>query len=88
VGILINNAGVNTRGNFREMKDEEVREMAIVNTYGYTLLTRGLMESFRERGGKGLILTICSSISSGPAAREAVYAASKVFEEYTIRAIS
>jgi NAD(P)-dependent dehydrogenase (short-subunit alcohol dehydrogenase family) len=39
IRILVNNAGVNTRGYFKDITNEEVREMAIVNTYPYTITT-------------------------------------------------
>ncbi len=62
--------------------------MALVNTCPYTVLVRGLIPYFKERKGKSLILTICSTISYGPSAYNAVYAASKVFEEFTLKALA
>ena len=58
--ILFNNAGVNTRGNFRDITNEDVREMALVNTYPYTLLTKALLPKL-EKGS--MIINICSVIS-------------------------
>ena len=43
IGVLINNAGVNTRGLFKDVSEEDIREMALVNTYPYTFLMRGLI---------------------------------------------
>ncbi len=43
IGVLINNAGVNTRGFFSQISNEDIRDMAIVNTYPYTILTRALI---------------------------------------------
>ena len=50
IGVLINNAGLNTRGFFRDTSVDDLRDMALVNTYPYTLLTRGLLPHFRQRG--------------------------------------
>ncbi len=84
VDILVNNAGVNTRGYFRDITTEEVREMALVNTYPYTLLTKALMAKMKKGS---MIINICSVISQGPSAYDALYAATKVFEVYTFEAI-
>ena len=81
---MVNNAGVNTRGYFKDITNEEVREMAIVNTYPYTILTKALMYKL-EKGS--MIINICSVISQGPSAYDALYAATKVFEVYTFEAM-
>lgn len=86
--IIVNNAGVNTRGLFRDISPEEVREMALVNTYPYAYLTHSLLpllslQKFRHT----LVLTICSVISFLPSAYDAVYAGTKVFERYLFEAI-
>jgi len=81
---LVNNAGVNTRGYFKDITSEEVREMAIVNTYPYTILTKAIMSKL-EKGS--MIINICSVISQGPSAYDALYAATKVFEVYTFEAM-
>ena len=81
---MVNNAGVNTRGNFKDLSTEEVREMALVNTYPYTLLTKALLSKF-EKGS--MIINICSVISQGPSAYDALYAATKVFEVFTFESI-
>lgn len=62
--------------------------MALVNTYPYTLLTRGLLTHFKKRREKSLILTICSTISFGPSSYDALYACTKVFEEFTVKTLS
>lgn len=81
---MVNNAGVNTRGYFKDITSEEVREMAIVNTYPYTILTKAIMSKL-EKGS--MIINICSVISQGPSAYDALYAATKVFEVYTFEAM-
>ena len=81
---MVNNAGVNTRGYFKDITNEEVREMAIVNTYPYTILTKALRYKL-EKGS--MIINICSVISQGPSAYDALYAATKVFEVYTFEAM-
>ncbi len=58
--------------------------MAIVNTYPYTILTKALMSKL-EKGS--MIINICSVISQGPSAYDALYAATKVFEVYTFEAM-
>ena len=82
--ILVNNAGVNTRGNFRDITNEDVREMALVNTYPYTLLTKALLHKLVKGS---MIINICSVISQGPSAYDALYAATKVFEVYTFESL-
>jgi uncharacterized protein len=81
---LVNNAGVNTRGYFKDITNEEVREMALVNTYPYTLLTKAILPKM-EKGS--MIINICSVISQGPSAYDGLYAATKVFEVYTFESM-
>ena len=80
----MNNAGVNTRGYFRDITAEEVREMVIVNTYPYTLLTSALLKSkfIKPESNKTLVLSVCSVIAFLPSAYDAVYAATKAFEVF------
>jgi short-subunit dehydrogenase len=75
---------VNTRGYFKDISIEEVREMALVNTYPYSLLTKAILPKM-EKGS--MIINICSVISQGPSAYDALYAATKVFEVYTFESM-
>jgi short-subunit dehydrogenase len=84
---LVNNAGVNTRGYFKDLTSEQVREMALVNTYPYTLLTKALLPHLNKCSERSLILNICSTISYGPSAYDALYAATKVFEVFTFESL-
>jgi 17beta-estradiol 17-dehydrogenase / very-long-chain 3-oxoacyl-CoA reductase len=55
IGIVVNNAGVNTRGFFRDLSAEEVHEMAVVNTYPYTLMTKVCLPLLQSRGQHYLV---------------------------------
>lgn len=79
--MVVNNAGVNTRGLFKDISAEEIREMVLVNTYPYSLMTRALLNSSLETPST-LYLSICSVISFLPSAFDAVYAATKSFEVF------
>ncbi len=50
--------------------------------------SNSLLPYFRERKGKSLILTFCSTIKYGPLSYGAVFAACKVFEEFKLKALS
>jgi short-subunit dehydrogenase len=39
IAIVVNNAGLNTRGYFKDEKLEDLYDMTIVNTYPYCFLT-------------------------------------------------
>jgi short-subunit dehydrogenase len=88
LAVIVNNAGVNTRGYFRDISAEEIREMALVNTYPYTLLTRSLLPILKSRvDEQSLVINICSAISFVPSAFDAVYAATKIFEVFTMESL-
>ena len=88
VGILVNNAGVNSRGYFRDLDIKDIYDMAVVNTYPYTFLTHKLLPKLKQRShAKSLVLTICSTISISASAYDAIYASSKVFESVQFEAM-
>ncbi len=86
VALVVNNAGVNTRGFFRDISAEEVREMVLVNTYPYALMTRQTLTS-KVCSESTIYLSICSVIAFLPSAFDAVYAATKAFEVFQLEAL-
>jgi short-subunit dehydrogenase len=86
--VIVNNAGVNTRGLFKDISADEVREMALVNTYPYAFLTHSLLPLLKLKPHrKTLVLSICSVISFLPSSYDAIYAATKVFERFQFESI-
>lgn len=84
IKVIVNNAGVNTRGLFKDVSVDDIREMALVNTYPYALLTKTLLPHLPV---KSLVLTICSVIAFLPSAYDATYAATKAFELFQFESL-
>jgi short-subunit dehydrogenase len=49
LAIVINNAGVLYNGYYKEIPAENNREVAIINTYPYVLLTKALLPKLKSR---------------------------------------
>ncbi|CDW88728.1 short chain dehydrogenase reductase family protein [Stylonychia lemnae] len=87
LAILVNNAGVNTRNYIKDTPLKDIMEMVIVNTYPYTFLTHKLLSKLKERQSKSAIITISSSITVNPAAFDAIYGCTKIFELFTMEGL-
>lgn len=66
--MLVNNAGILFNGYFKNVDIKELREMSIVNTYPYVLLTKVLIDQICERANKTSKKTAILSVSSGASA--------------------
>jgi len=64
ITILINNAGVGFSGYFKETTHHQIRELALVNTYPYVLLTKALLGNLiKNKNSKTCIINLSSSAS-------------------------
>lgn len=78
ISMLINNAGFGLYGEFVSQPLEEIESLLHVNVLALTSLSRLLAASMARRGG-GRVLNVASMISFTPAARMALYSASKAY---------
>lgn len=49
IAIVVNNAGLNTRGYFKDIPLNDLYEMTVVNVYPYTFLTHKLLPILGKR---------------------------------------
>ncbi|TNV76713.1 hypothetical protein FGO68_gene2625 [Halteria grandinella] len=80
VSILVNNAGVATVGYLKDQSAESIRDMALVNTFPYILLTCALLPELEKN--KSLIVNLASSASWQPGPYQAIYACTKAFDRF------
>ena len=76
IDILVNNAGVYARKPIDEMAVDEVRQVLEVNLIAPMLLTRQILQFFKQKSA-GLIININSIAGKNPSMHESVYCASK-----------
>ena len=62
-------------------------EMSIVNTYSYAFMAHKILPLMKQRSKRSLLLTISSMITTSPAAYDAVYACTKIFELYQMESL-
>lgn len=74
--ILVNNAGVNVRGNFRDLALEDVAQVIDVNLRAPVLLSR-LVLPLLQRAGEGAIVNVASLAGRVALPGEVSYCASK-----------
>ena len=72
--VLVNNAGVNHRGEVRERRAEELEAILDTNLLAPVLLTRAALPHLREGGA---IVNVASLAGKVPVPHEAAYSASK-----------
>ena len=78
IGLLVNNAGFATRGNFANMSiDRELEEMD-VNTKALVRLTRAALEPMVQQK-KGIVINVGSTGAFQPVPYMSTYAATKAF---------
>jgi len=76
VDILINNAGINTRGAIDELSYEQFREVQDINVDGIWLCCRAMLPHMKERGS-GRIINLASTLGLVGLANRTPYATSK-----------
>ena len=76
VDILINNAGINTRGAIDELTYEQFREVQDINVDGIWLCCRAILPHMKERGS-GRIINLASTLGLVGLANRTPYATSK-----------
>ena len=76
VDILLNNAGINTRGPIDELTYEQFREVQDINVDGIWLCCRALLPHMKERGS-GRIINLASTLGLVGLANRTPYATSK-----------
>lgn len=78
IGVLVNNAGVATRGGLLEGDDEEIDNLVAVNVLAPTRLAAAAAEGFVARGG-GSIVNIASVLALAPERTNPAYGGSKAY---------
>ena len=76
VHILVNNAGINTRGAIEELTYEQFREVQDINVDGIWLCCRAMLPHMKERGS-GRIINLASTLGLVGLANRTPYATSK-----------
>ena len=76
VDILINNAGINTRGAIDELTYEQFREVQNINVDGMWLCCRAILPHMKERGS-GRIINLASTLGLVGLSNRTPYATSK-----------
>ena len=87
VDLLINNAGIGTRGRFLELGPEREAEIVRVNCEAIVTLTHAFLPAMVERRRGGLI-TVASTAGMQPLPYETTYGASKAFAISVMEALS
>ena len=87
VDILINNAGINTRGPIDELTYEQFREVQDINVDGIWLCCRAVLPHMKERGS-GRIINLASTLGLVGLANRTPYATSKGAVVQLTRALS
>ncbi len=77
VDILINNAGINKRGYFLELKDSDWDEIMKVNLKGPFICSQEFFSNFKNKKGGGRIINISSVASQYHGPKTVHYAVSK-----------
>jgi len=92
ISVLINNVGVMYLGPLHKMAWKEVEEMAAINIYPQTFLTRMLLPSMTVRytatKQRSLIINLSSTASILPLPMMSLYGATKAFNDWLSRALS
>jgi short-subunit dehydrogenase len=90
ISILINNAGLNYRGEFNKVASAQLLEMTIVNTYPYVLLTKKLLDKLtkRDNAKRSALINVSSGLGMYPAPYDGVYSATKAFERFWSEALN
>lgn len=76
VDILINNAGINTRGPIDELTYEQFKEVQDINVNGLWLVTRGVVPHMKK-AGSGRIINLSSTLGLVGLENRTPYTASK-----------
>lgn len=84
VKVLINNAGFEREGLFREMKSSDILSMINLNITGMTMINRCFLP-YMKRGSYEIITGSVSSFA--PIPWQAVYSASKAYVKFFARAV-
>jgi short-subunit dehydrogenase len=86
ISILHNNVGIHSTGKFLDMSDDEVHNMITCNTYSSVLLTRFVAACMARRNKdkkkRSLIVFTSSMLALAPAPDNAVFAASKILNDF------
>ncbi len=78
VDLLVNNAGLGTKGAFHEVTREDEEQMLRLNVRAVMRLTHAALPTMVERGS-GAIVNVSSVAGFTPGARSATYSASKAW---------
>jgi short-subunit dehydrogenase len=78
IDVLVNNAGINHHGNFKDIRLEDHLELIQLNIAALTALTHLFVQPMVERG-RGRILNVASLSAFQPVPTLAAYSASKAY---------
>jgi NAD(P)-dependent dehydrogenase (short-subunit alcohol dehydrogenase family) len=74
--LLVNNAGINVREDFRHLKDEDWERLSSINIDGTVRLSRDCFELLRL-SGRGAVLNLASILASRGTRQAVAYSATK-----------
>lgn len=86
IHTLVNNAGICWYGNFRDMPEDRLQSMILLNCMAYAKLSRLFLPSLINRN-EGGILNISSVAAFQPVPSLGIYAATKAFTQSMTEAI-
>lgn len=74
---LINNAGIGLKGNFEQLKEEDIKKIVYVNALAPVLLTRKLIYTLIKN--EGVVVNVISNIAFNPLPGMSLYSSTKSF---------
>jgi len=88
VSVLVNNAGIAYRGNLELIEESEAKEMVDLNCTSYVMITKHVIPQMLKREKRSSIIFVASCLGLYPMSGNAVYSASKSFNDFLGRGIS
>jgi len=88
ISVLVNNVGISHEDyTFRIQDDQEIINYINVNNISQSILTKFLMDKLSKRQYKSAILSMSSLAASCPYSGNAIYSATKAFNDYLSRSL-
>ena len=88
ISILINNIGISQRELFSNYTLEFIMDTININIVSQSLLTKIFINKFLNRNKKCAIISMSSYSATLPLILSSIYCASKIYDDYLIRAIA
>jgi short-subunit dehydrogenase len=88
ISILINNIGISQRELFTNYSLEFIMDTININIVSQSLLTKIFINKLLNRNKKSAIISMSSYSATLPLILSSIYCASKIYDDYLIRAIA